>query len=366
MSRVGFAGIGGTFCQGYARIQTVTCYLGIHMPPHKFRHLAGHSYLEENPEDFETAKSLLGHGWSKTTQIYVGSESRRASRAYNNFVFEQREARGSSASGSARASPTRNRSMRKLKHLPVVDWPEADREAFRSAYHPGDIFDDDCGRGAHLSQGWRRMIETSYRRWLMFLTEYRPAELLKSPAERITPELVQAFIEHLSAETRATTVAVSIANLYAAARLIAPAADWRWLASLKTRLSARAEPQDRFDRLVPPPYTLDLGIEMMDQAGTLPSAGKRRELHYRDGLIIALVSVWPKRRRSIAALTVTRHLEFDAAGVNILLFPEDTKSTREESFRFPEKLLPYLLRYLKEIRPRLLGRRLHDGALGIV
>jgi site-specific recombinase XerD len=73
-------------------IKTIACYLGIHMPPHKFRHLAGHSYLEEHPEDFETAKALLGHGWSKTTKFYVGSETRRASQAYNNFVFEQREA----------------------------------------------------------------------------------------------------------------------------------------------------------------------------------------------------------------------------------------------------------------------------------
>ena len=73
-------------------IKTIECYIGIHMPPHKFRHLAGNSYLDENPEDFETAKSLLGHGWAKTTKIYVGSETRRASRAYNKFVFEQREA----------------------------------------------------------------------------------------------------------------------------------------------------------------------------------------------------------------------------------------------------------------------------------
>jgi hypothetical protein len=73
-------------------IKTIECYLGIHMPPHKFRHLAGHSYLEENPEDFETAKALLGHGWSKTTKFYAGSETRRASQAYNKFVFEQREA----------------------------------------------------------------------------------------------------------------------------------------------------------------------------------------------------------------------------------------------------------------------------------
>jgi hypothetical protein len=40
----------------------------------------------------ETARALLGHAWSKTTRIYVGSSSRRASRAYNRFVFEKREA----------------------------------------------------------------------------------------------------------------------------------------------------------------------------------------------------------------------------------------------------------------------------------
>ena len=105
---------------------------------------------------------------------------------------------------------------------------------------------------------------------------------------------------------------------------------------------------------------------MMDEAAELPLSRKQRDLHYRDGLLIALISAWPIRRRSVAALTITRHVEFDAAGVNILLFPEDTKAKRAESFRVPEDLLPYLLRYLKEIRPRLLGRRPHDGPLGIV
>ena len=67
--------------------------------------------------------------------------------------------------------------MRKLKHLPVKDWPEADREAFRIAYQPGDIFDENRGPGAHFSKGGRRIIETSYRRWLGFLTEYHEAEI---------------------------------------------------------------------------------------------------------------------------------------------------------------------------------------------
>ena len=42
--------------------------------------------------------------------------------------------------------------MGQLKHLPVNEWPEADREAFRAAYEPGDVFDETAGPGAHLSQ----------------------------------------------------------------------------------------------------------------------------------------------------------------------------------------------------------------------
>jgi integrase len=67
-------------------------YVGVHMTPHQFRHFGATSYLERHPEDFETARALLGHAWTKTTRIYAGSSSRRASRAYNQHLFAQREA----------------------------------------------------------------------------------------------------------------------------------------------------------------------------------------------------------------------------------------------------------------------------------
>ena len=69
-----------------------TALTGVHMTPHQFRHFGATSYLEQHPEDFETARALLGHGWSKTTRIYAGSSSRRASRAYNQYLLKQREA----------------------------------------------------------------------------------------------------------------------------------------------------------------------------------------------------------------------------------------------------------------------------------
>ena len=73
-------------------IDTIMRHVGIHMTPHQFRHFCATSYLEDHPEDFETAQAMLGHAWSKTTRIYAGSSSRRASRAYNQHLFKQRDA----------------------------------------------------------------------------------------------------------------------------------------------------------------------------------------------------------------------------------------------------------------------------------
>lgn len=65
-------------------------HVGVRMTPHQFRHLAASMYLEEHPDDFQSVTDLLGHAWGKTTLIYAGSSSRRASRVYSNVILEQR------------------------------------------------------------------------------------------------------------------------------------------------------------------------------------------------------------------------------------------------------------------------------------
>jgi integrase/recombinase XerD len=252
--------------------------------------------------------------------------------------------------------------MRTLKHLPVNDWPEADRAAFRAAYEPGDVFDETAGPGAHHSPGTRKMIENGYRRWLGYIKANYTNELSTPPSERIKPQRVRSFIEHISTESKPSTVALAVHLLHSSAKLIAPTTDWAWLRSIKSRLRYRAWTEDRFDRLVSPSQTLDYGIELMDAAPKLPiSDHKEREIQYRDGLLLALQSLRPLRRRSLAALTVSRHIEFDDAGVNILLYPANTKAKRAESHRIPEQIVPYVMHYLKKIRPILLGRHEHDA-----
>ena len=72
--------------------EAIADHVGVHMTPHQFRHLAAILYLEARPEDFETVRNLLGHGWSKTTSIYAGSSTRRAGQAYGKAMMEQRQA----------------------------------------------------------------------------------------------------------------------------------------------------------------------------------------------------------------------------------------------------------------------------------
>jgi len=72
--------------------ERITREVGVRVSPHQFRHIAAVWYLESHPEDFETVRALLGHGWSKTTLIYAGNSSQRAGRAFASHVVEQRAA----------------------------------------------------------------------------------------------------------------------------------------------------------------------------------------------------------------------------------------------------------------------------------
>jgi integrase/recombinase XerD len=252
--------------------------------------------------------------------------------------------------------------MKWLKHLPLSQWPEANRAALAAAYAPGDIFDDACGPGAHLTLGTRRMIETAYRRWLGYLYEVHPLDLLHSPADRITPDRVRAFINRLRDEVGPTTIAVVTDNLLHAARLLAPHRNWEWLRLLKRRLRAQVRPKDRFDHLVPGWQTLELGLRLMDEASTqLHTESGIADVKYRDGLLLAVLSCWPIRRRSIARLSVSDHLEPTECGINILLHAADTKSKRPDAYSVPCQLLPYLRRYLREVRPRLQRHHADDA-----
>jgi integrase/recombinase XerD len=251
--------------------------------------------------------------------------------------------------------------VRPLKHLPAAQWPQTDRRLFEAAYTVGDIFDDDGGAGQHLARASRNTIQFAWGRWLGFLARHYPDSLQVAPDDRLTPERLRAYVEALREEVGPTSLAIYVAGLYGGARLIAPEVDWGWLRALKTRLQGLAEPMDRFERLVSPHLTYDLGLQLMDEAVAIREPKRKSERIYRDGLILAFLSLWPLRRRSLVTLSVGRNLKLYDDRVLIQLFEEDTKARRAESWEVPEDLVPYVKRYLRDIRPRLLSKGDHDA-----
>jgi integrase/recombinase XerD len=172
---------------------------------------------------------------------------------------------------------------------------------------------------------------------------------------RLTRERVRAFIAVLRDEVRMSTAASIVDGVYQTARIMAPDRDWDWLRRFQRRLQNEAEPLNRYPALTPTPETYAFGIELMEGAKAAPSVTHLlNEIKYRNGLVIAILSLWPIRRRSLASLTVDRHLIRSVAGLTLCLYPEDTKSKREEAFAIPSELRPFVEHYLSHVRPRLM------------
>jgi integrase len=243
---------------------------------------------------------------------------------------------------------------RNLKHLPRDEWPLEDRMRFEAARQPRDIFDENVAPHAGWSDGTWQQVETAYRRWLGFVKLYHPEDLQLPPEARITKGRVRSFVQHLEASVRTTSIVINLNGLVMAAHLLAPDGDYRWLNSVMRRLAAKARPMERLPRLRMPWEIFALGQGMMDRAMKAPRRDHLlNELQFRDGLILALLSLWPIRRRSMAALTVTSHLIRSGTTLTINLHAGDTKSGRSDSFTVPAKLAPYLVHYLDCVRPRL-------------
>jgi hypothetical protein len=84
-------------------------------------------------------------------------------------------------------------------------------------------------------------------------------------------------------------------------------------------------------------------------------------LLYRDGLIIALLSMVPLRRRTLTALTMSKHLVKTGECWLLDIPAADTKTRRPLEFPLPDDLSRHISFYLARFRPMFRGADKHDG-----
>jgi len=252
-----------------------------------------------------------------------------------------------------RAIPPERRSMA------FADWPAPDQRALVAALEPGGLFSDP-GPGAHWAAATRVRYEKSWGYFLSFL-KYR--NLLRpddAPARRASPELVQAWIDHLIQHQSPQSVVTLIEAIHNLLLAIASDEDWVWLTRMLRRLRARAAA-----RLIPPDQLRP--IDEIYAAGLqLTRLAESRRWHrplvdstmFRDGLMLPLLCVTLFRLKNFAGLRLDRHLMRHGDVVKLEIPPEEVKNGKRLERVIPPEVVALLDRYLEHHRPRLLlGRR---------
>lgn len=239
-------------------------------------------------------------------------------------------------------------------HLPFANWPEVDREMWNAAVNSNDPFDD--GPGARLEERTLHKYWMGWRRFLGFLTITEPDALELDPFERLTPERVRRFVEHLRKTNTPHSVAIQIDSLYGAARTFMPNKNWNWLRNIKTRLYAVAPRGTTVRPVITSVQLVDLGTALMEESDISPGRPIRMAdaVCYRDGLMIALWGHVPLRHKNFAAIEIGRDLVKEDDNWVIVIPPGETKTKTYIDFQIPESLRDPFLTYLERVRPRML------------
>lgn len=237
------------------------------------------------------------------------------------------------------------------------DWPERDRTLWHAALAPADPFADEGGTRSHYRSHSNRKVKNGYGRWLTFLSQCGLLEPACQPADRITHERVIDYVKHLdSCGNSKATVLARLQELLAMAQTFAPARDWSFISRLMSRVRARPDaPSTKRARMVGSTELLDLGLHLMGQADQAPTA-RLAAISYRDGLIIALLSLVPLRRGNLASLTMGTTLVPEGEGWAILIPANASKNHEPLVFPWPELLLSHLAVYLAQHRPVLVAQ----------
>ncbi len=250
---------------------------------------------------------------------------------------------------------------------PLADWPALDRAMWASVIAMGSLLDD-AGPGAKWREPTRRGRRYAYGAWLVFLDGRGWLDPTLDPADRVTPERIAAYIEHLKLRLAPLSVWTQIDQFSALVDAGCPSHDWGWLRKAAARLEATAERvRPIASRLMPTGEIFAAACAAMDALETAPPREHRvgdNSARYRDTLMVAVLAARPLRRRSLSVIAIGEHLIDGGDHFRLVLEEEDTKTGLPIAFALPDALAPYIRRYLDHHRPRLL-RGAVTGALWV-
>jgi integrase len=239
--------------------------------------------------------------------------------------------------------------------LKFIDWPEPDRIAWTAAVAKGDRFQR--GAAAHWSSSTRCDVEWALQRWLGYLAAFECDALTEHPLARLTEDRLVRYVSLLAETVQSVGRSVYLANLLMAFRVMFPGAPLQILKSVAAQLATQSRVRPK--SWVVTPQLTALGEKLIAEAG---DKGKTRwKVGYRNGLMFMLWPSRPIRLRAFAQIQIGKHLRKVGEEWRIIFEGPEMKSGRPCQVTLPCQVIPFLERYLAEVRPTFRGAKQHDA-----
>src|SRR5215831_17406869 len=157
----------------------------------------------------------------------------------------------------------------------VSEWPESDRNAWEEACRPGSRLRPG-GVASCLAEVSRDDFARRYGAFLGFLQRSHRLERQAGAAVQVTAANVEAYIADLKVRVRSVTVWNCIYKLRRAAELLAPKADFSWLAEIEKDVALVMQPRSKLDRLVFTERLVEAGLSLLSEAQEFAKNGGSR------------------------------------------------------------------------------------------
>jgi integrase len=253
----------------------------------------------------------------------------------------------------------------RVRSLPIDCWPNDDREKWAVACRPG-LRLRRGGSASHLKPITQKDFDRRYGYFLDFMDRSGKLDLDAPAGLQVTPANVDAYLAELKTRVSSVTLQGSIYKLRRITQLIAPNLDLRWLIEIESDLALVMEPRSKNGRLVLSHVLVEAGLTLITEAdGSGDLSLFKRAIGFRNGLMVALLALYPIRIKNFAALEIGRTL----AKVNdvwwILLPASETKEGRDDERRIDQIVAGPLDRYIAVYRPILARKDSTSNALWI-
>jgi integrase len=252
----------------------------------------------------------------------------------------------------------------KPRSLPIDEWPLSDRLGWGEACRPAQRLKRG-GAASHLAPVSQADIAKRYGLFLDFLQRNGLLDPGKGAEALVTPDHVARFITELQARVRSVTVWNSVYKLRRAAQLIAPDADFGWLAEIEKDIALVMVPRSKADRIVLTERLVEAGLALIREAEMFGKTAHTRAIGVRNGLLIALLALHPIRIKNFAALTISVSFVNIEGRWWLHIASDDTKSHRVEERQVPEFMTGAVDSYIKTHHPILCRGRAEQAALWI-